>query len=80
MNLLRSGYAAAIKNRIIRGKVICIVGGASACNKLTSPLLAFSIINMYSVGGELNRICFLQWHCHVLLGQTVDGNNDCQKA
>jgi hypothetical protein len=32
MNLLRSGYAVAIKNRIIRGKVICIVGGASACN------------------------------------------------
>ena len=32
MNLLRSGYAAAIKNRIICGKVICIVGGASACN------------------------------------------------
>jgi hypothetical protein len=26
MNLLRSGYAAAIKNGIIRGKVICIVG------------------------------------------------------
>ena len=54
MNLLRSGYAAAIKNRIIRGKVICIVGGASACNKLTSPLLAHPIINMYSVGDELN--------------------------
>jgi hypothetical protein len=32
MNLLRSGYWAAIKNRIIRGKVICIVGCASACN------------------------------------------------
>jgi hypothetical protein len=32
MNLLRSRYAAAIKNRIIRGKVICIVGCASACN------------------------------------------------
>jgi hypothetical protein len=32
MNLLRSGYVAAIKNRIIRGKVICIVGCASACN------------------------------------------------
>jgi hypothetical protein len=32
MNLLRSGYAAAIKNRIIHGKVICIVGCASACN------------------------------------------------
>jgi hypothetical protein len=32
MNLLRSKYAAAIKNRIIHGKVICIVGCASACN------------------------------------------------
>jgi hypothetical protein len=32
MNLLRSGYAAAIKNQIIRGKVICIVGCTSACN------------------------------------------------
>jgi hypothetical protein len=32
MNLLRSGYAAAIKNRVICGKVICIVGCASACN------------------------------------------------
>jgi hypothetical protein len=32
MNLLRSRYAAAIKNRIIRGKVICIVGCISACN------------------------------------------------
>jgi hypothetical protein len=32
MNLLRSGYAAAIKNQIIRGKVIHIVGCASACN------------------------------------------------
>jgi hypothetical protein len=32
MNLLRSGYAAAIKNRVIRGKVIHIVGCASACN------------------------------------------------
>ncbi len=32
MNLLRSGYVAAIKNRIIHGKVICIVGGTSACN------------------------------------------------
>jgi hypothetical protein len=32
MNLLRSGYAAAIKNRIIRGKVIHIVGCATACN------------------------------------------------
>jgi hypothetical protein len=32
MNLLRSGYAVAIKNQIIRGKVICIVGCPSACN------------------------------------------------
>jgi hypothetical protein len=32
MNLLRSGYAVAIKNRIIHGKVIRIVGCASACN------------------------------------------------
>jgi hypothetical protein len=32
MNLLRSGYAAAIKNQIIHGKVIRIVGCASACN------------------------------------------------
>jgi hypothetical protein len=32
MKLLRSGYAAAIKNRIIRGKVIRIVGCATACN------------------------------------------------
>jgi hypothetical protein len=32
MNLLRSGYAAAIKNRVIRGKVICIFGHALACN------------------------------------------------
>jgi hypothetical protein len=32
MNLLRSGYAAAIKNQIICGKVIHIVGCASACN------------------------------------------------
>jgi hypothetical protein len=32
MNLLRSGYAAAIKNHIIHGKVIHIVGCASACN------------------------------------------------
>jgi hypothetical protein len=55
----------AIKNRIIRGKVICIVGGASACNWLTSPLLARPIINMY---------------CCVLLGQPVDGNNDCREA
>jgi hypothetical protein len=32
MNLLRSRYAAAIKNQIIHGKVIRIVGCASACN------------------------------------------------
>jgi hypothetical protein len=32
MNLLRSRYAAAIKNQIIRGKVIRIVGCATACN------------------------------------------------
>jgi hypothetical protein len=32
MNLLRSRNAVAIKNQIIRGKVICIVGCASACN------------------------------------------------
>jgi hypothetical protein len=32
MNLLRSGYAAAIKNQIIHGKVIRIVGCAYACN------------------------------------------------
>jgi hypothetical protein len=32
MNLLRSRYVAAIKNQIIRGKVICIVGCTSACN------------------------------------------------
>jgi hypothetical protein len=32
MNLLRSGYEVAIKNRVIRGKVIRIVGHASACN------------------------------------------------
>jgi hypothetical protein len=32
MNLLRSGYVAAIKNQIIRGKVTRIVGCASACN------------------------------------------------
>jgi hypothetical protein len=71
----------AIKNRIIRGKVICIVGGASACNWLTSPLLARPIMNMYSVGDEINQICYSRWHCHgVLLGQPVDGNNDCQKA
>jgi hypothetical protein len=32
MNLLRSGYVAAIKNRVICSKVICFVGCASACN------------------------------------------------
>jgi hypothetical protein len=32
MNLLRSGYVAAIKNRVICGKVIHIVGCASACS------------------------------------------------
>jgi hypothetical protein len=32
MILLRSGYAVAIKNRIIHGKVICIIGCTSACN------------------------------------------------
>jgi hypothetical protein len=32
MNLLRSGYAAVIKNRIIRGEVIRIFGCTSACN------------------------------------------------
>jgi hypothetical protein len=32
MNLLRSGYLVAIKNRVIGGKVIRIVGCASACN------------------------------------------------
>jgi hypothetical protein len=32
-------------------------------------LLAWPIINMYSVGDkELNWICYLRWHCHVLLG------------
>jgi hypothetical protein len=80
MNLLRSGYAAAIKNQIINSKVICIVVCASACNWLTSQLLPCPIINMYSVGDKLNRICYLQWHCCILLGQPVDGNNDCQKA
>jgi hypothetical protein len=49
---------AAIKNRIIHGKVIRIVGCTTACNWLTSQLLACPIINMYSVGDELNRICY----------------------
>jgi hypothetical protein len=70
----------AIKNRVICSKVIHIVGCTSACNWLTSQLLACPIINMYSVGDELNQICYLRWHCHVLLGQPVDGNNDCRKA
>jgi hypothetical protein len=43
-------------------------------------LLACPIINMYSVGDKLNRICYLPWHCRVLLGQPVDGNNDCRKV
>jgi hypothetical protein len=34
----------AIKNQIIRSKVICIVGYASACNWLTSQLLACPIL------------------------------------
>jgi hypothetical protein len=34
---------------------------------------------MYSVGDELNQICYLLWHCCVLLGKPVDGNHDCQK-
>jgi hypothetical protein len=80
MNLLRSGYVVAIENWVIRGKFICIVGCASAWNWLTSQLLACPIINMYSVSDELNRICYSQWHCRILLGQPVDGNNDCQKA
>jgi hypothetical protein len=32
MNLLRSRYAAAIKNWVIHSKVIHIVGHPSACN------------------------------------------------
>jgi hypothetical protein len=32
MNLLRSRYVTAIKNQVIRSKVIHIVGCASACN------------------------------------------------
>jgi hypothetical protein len=32
----------AIKNQIIRGKVICSVGCASACNWLTSPFACLS--------------------------------------
>jgi hypothetical protein len=43
-------------------------------------LLACPIINMYSVGDKLNQICNSWWHCCILLGQPVDGNNDCQKA
>jgi hypothetical protein len=44
MNLLRSRYVAAIKNQVICGKVIRIVGCASACNWLTSQLLACPIL------------------------------------
>jgi hypothetical protein len=44
MNLLRSRYAAAMKNWVIHGKVICFVGCASACNWLTSQLLACPIL------------------------------------
>jgi hypothetical protein len=62
MNLLRSRYVVAIKNWIIHGKVIHIVGCASACNWLTGPLLACPIINMYSVGDKLNWICYSRWH------------------
>jgi hypothetical protein len=29
---------------------------------------------MYSVGDELDRICYSPWHCRILLGQPVDGN------
>jgi hypothetical protein len=29
---------------------------------------------------KLNRICYLRWNCRILLGQPVDGKNDCQKA
>jgi hypothetical protein len=32
MNLLRSRYVAAVKNQVICGKVMCILGSASACN------------------------------------------------
>jgi hypothetical protein len=70
----------AIKNRIIHGKVVRTVGCASACNWLTSQLLACPIINMYSVSDELNQICYSRWHCPILLGQPVDCNNDCRKA
>jgi hypothetical protein len=44
MNLLRSGYAVAIKNRVIHGKIIRIVERTSACNWLTSQLLACPIL------------------------------------
>jgi hypothetical protein len=43
MNLLRSQYAAAIKNWVIHCKDIHIVGCASACNWLRSQLLACPI-------------------------------------
>jgi hypothetical protein len=51
-----------------------------ACNWLTSKLLAYPIINVDSVGEQHNQICYLQQHCHVLLGWPVDGNNDCWKV
>jgi hypothetical protein len=44
MKLLRSRYAAAIKNRVICGEVLRIVGCTSACNCLTSQLLACPIL------------------------------------
>jgi hypothetical protein len=69
----------AIKNQVIHGKVIHIVGCTSACNWLTSHCLLVPYY-MYSVGDKINRICYSRWHCRVLLGQPVDGNNDCQKA
>jgi hypothetical protein len=34
----------AIKNQVICGKVICIVGHTSACNWLTSQLLACPLL------------------------------------
>jgi hypothetical protein len=44
MNLLRSRYVVAIKNWVICSKVICIVGCTSACNWITSQLLAYPIL------------------------------------
>jgi hypothetical protein len=35
---------AAVKNQVICGKVMCILGSASACNWLTSQLLACPIL------------------------------------